>query len=69
MTRDQKLALIYRHEHKDYKGKAGADKTIFRWAKFGGGIIALTEMTDTEIAERLPRALRKETERQAKNKV
>lgn len=65
LTRDQKLALIYRHTHKDYKGTIHGCKTIMV-CRGSTTLVAMTELTDAEIADRLPAAIRKEEQRLAK---
>ena len=73
LSRKQKLTLIYRHEHRDYKGRAGAqwgdhegEKTIMVNEK-GATVLTLREtLSDDQIANKLPYALKKESERLAK---
>lgn len=67
------LRLIYRWTHSDFKGRAGE-----RWAEADRGkptilvfrngttLILLENMTDEEIADRLPLALKRDAERKAK---
>lgn len=73
LTRDQKLALIYRHEHSDYKGKAGAmwgehagKKTLMVNVNGGSALVLLENLTDEQIADRLPYAMKKEQQRKEK---
>lgn len=54
MTREQKLAIVYRTTHKDYKGKIGDTKTIMVYRN-GTFLVALNDLTDAEIADRLPK--------------
>lgn len=69
MTREQKLAMIYRHTHSDFKGRAEAtelwpaDKigspTILIYRN-GTTIVLLDDLTDAEIADRLPYAIERQ---------
>lgn len=60
LSRDQALKLIYRHTHRDYKGKlADGAKSIMTIR----GIVALDDLTDAEIAAEMPYARMKEAER------
>jgi hypothetical protein len=52
MTREQKLKLVWRHTHRDYKGKLNGQGTC---------LVLLKDLTDTEIEERIPRALKETT--------
>ncbi|MBU9576673.1 hypothetical protein [Burkholderia multivorans] len=73
LSRDQKLTLIYRHTHRDYKGKAGAvwgsehvGKRTLVVNRAGASILVLLEnLSDAEISDRLPYALKKEANRLA----
>lgn len=68
LSRKQKLDLIYRHTHRDYKGKAGpawgehAGKRAIMIGTPNGGnaLIALDLLTDKQIAAKLPYALRRQ---------
>lgn len=62
LTRADKLALIYRHTHRDYRGKLDGHKSILVYRN-GTALVLLDHLTDAEIAEMLPYALKKETER------
>lgn len=55
------LKLIYRHTHQDYKGMREGVKEILTLR----GLVALDELTESEVADRLPQALKKEIQRQA----
>jgi hypothetical protein len=60
LSRDQALKLIYRHTHRDYKSKlADGSKSILTIR----GIVALDDLTEAEISDRLPLARNKEAER------
>lgn len=66
LTKAQKLALIYRHTHKDFKGNRpdfGKSVLVFR---DGTCLVPLDQLTDEEIADKLPGALKKEEARLAK---
>ncbi|WP_175816980.1 hypothetical protein [Burkholderia diffusa] len=73
LSRKQKLAVIYRHTHRDYKGPAGpawgehaGEKTLMV-NENGASVLTLLEtMSDAQIADKLPYALKKEAERRAK---
>ena len=66
LTRAQQLALIYRHTHADFKGKnADMGKTILV-SRNGTTLVSLEHLTDAEIADKLPSALRQEEKRLAK---
>ncbi len=60
MDRKQKLALVWKGMHKDYKGKIDGEKTVLVYRN-GTTLIRLDDMTDKEINDRLPKELR-ETE-------
>ncbi|MGT2457653.1 hypothetical protein ACU4GI_32645 [Cupriavidus basilensis] len=72
LTREQKLTLIYRHTHADYKGKAGerwgedAGKRTIVVNRGGSTLSLLDHLTDAEIADALPSAQRMEAKRLAK---
>ena len=53
------LKLIYRHTHRDFKGQRDGTKEILT----PRGLVALDDLTEYEVAERLPSALKKEAER------
>lgn len=59
------LKLIYRHTHKDYKGKIDGKPSIL---VFRGGtcLVMLDDLTDAEIADKLPSAQRMEAKRKEK---
>jgi hypothetical protein len=73
LTRDQKLTLIYRHEHSDFKGIAGerwgehaGKKSIMVNEKGATVLVLLENLTDEQIADKLPYALHKEQQRKEK---
>lgn len=59
------LKLIYRHTHKDYKGKFPDGTKTILVCRGGTCLVALDDLTDTEIADRLPSAQRMEAKRLA----
>lgn len=64
LTRDQKLKLIWRHTHRDFKS-SNIPRTLLvnrGGAKIG---VRLEALTDAEIAQKLPHAMRKEKARTA----
>lgn len=72
LTRDQKLTLIYRHEHRDFKGIAGerwgehAGKKTIMVNDGGTALVLLENLTDAQIVDKLPYALHKEQQRKEK---
>jgi hypothetical protein len=67
MTRAQQLRLIWRHTHRDLKGRINGkgNKYIVFCRADGPHLVELPEITDQEIAQRMPYALRKEAQRRA----
>jgi hypothetical protein len=63
MTRDQQLALIYRHTSRDYRGKLNGEKTILVNINGATCLVKLDELTDDEIARKLPYALQQEAKK------
>ena len=62
------LALIYRHTHRDYKGNYGGVKSIMVCRGGASCVVPLDGLTEAEVADRLPSAMKKESERlEAKN--
>lgn len=71
LTRAQKLDLIYQHTHPDYRGIAGerwgslaGKRTILIGSERGSALVLLEELNDTDLAAKLPYALRCEARRQ-----
>lgn len=62
LSRAQQLRLIYRHTFRDYKGRTNGVQSILvnRGATC---LVPLEQLTDAEIADRLPYAMKKEAER------
>lgn len=58
MTREQKLALIWRYTHKDFRGKFGGRNSVLALRIGGTCLVPLEELTDTEIEDRLPYAVK-----------
>lgn len=65
--RKNELALIWRHTHRDFKGK-GADgiKRVLVLRPGGTTSVPLNALTDAEVADKLGYAKHKEEERLAK---
>ncbi len=55
MTKDQKLAAIWKATHADYKGVHNGEKSILVLRSGGTTIVPLSELTDAEIERHLPR--------------
>jgi len=70
MTRNEKLTLIYRHTHKDFKGHwLDRTRNIMTLRTGGSHLVSLTDLTDAEIEDKLPYAIRQEEKRIAKKAV
>lgn len=54
ITRKRKLDAVYRHTHSDYKGEINGVRTIMVYRN-GSTLVALDDLTDKEINERLPK--------------
>lgn len=58
MTREQKLAAIWRTTHRDFKGTLpDGTKTILVYRN-GTTLVGLNNLTDAEIEDRLPKQKR-----------
>lgn len=57
MTRDQKLMIVWKHTHPDYKGMLEGQRSIMVYRQ-GTCLVLLKDLTDTEIEERMPRSLK-----------
>jgi hypothetical protein len=55
VTRDQKLKLVWRETHRDYKGMLNGERSIMVYRQ-GTCLVLLKDLTDEEIEARLPRA-------------
>lgn len=62
MTREQQLQLIYRHTHRDYKGRVSGVPSILV-LRGSTMLFPLSDLTDEEIASRLPYAQHQEAKR------
>lgn len=63
LTKEQKLALIWRHTHKDYKGNTpGLGKTVLVFRQ-GTCLAPLDQLTDDEVGGFMPLVLAKEEQR------
>lgn len=60
MERKQQLTLIYRHTHRDFKGRLNGERNILVLREGGTHLVPLVCLTDAEIAEKLPYAMKKE---------
>jgi hypothetical protein len=65
LTKEQKLQLIYRHTHRDFKGSSEGVRTILV-LRGSTHCVSLDGLTDAEIADRLPYAISQERKRRAK---
>jgi hypothetical protein len=54
VTREQKLALVWKNTHSDFKGTHEGVKTIMVYRQ-GTRLVPLDNLTDAEIADRLPK--------------
>lgn len=54
MSRNEKLRLIWRSTHRDFKGTIDGMKTILVYRN-GTCLVALDDLTDEEIAKLLPK--------------
>lgn len=57
MTREQKLKLVWKHTHRDYKGMLEGQRSIMVYRQ-GTCLVLLKDLTDAEIEERIPRTLK-----------
>jgi hypothetical protein len=57
VTREQKLKLVWKHTHRDYKGMLEGQRSIMVYRQ-GTCLVLLKDLTDAEIDERIPRALK-----------
>jgi hypothetical protein len=64
MSRSQKLALIWKHTHRDYRGKINGERAILVFRSGNGTCsVPLTALTDAEVADKLSFAERQEAKR------
>jgi hypothetical protein len=57
VTREQKLKLVWKHTHRDYKGMLEGQRSIMVYRQ-GTCLVLLKDLTDAEMDERIPRALK-----------
>jgi hypothetical protein len=58
LTRDQKLELVWKHTHRDFRGHNGnAERTVLIYDN-GTCLVRLADLTDAQINERLPKQSR-----------
>jgi hypothetical protein len=70
MERNEALKLIWRHTHRDFKGKlADGSKSVLTLRQGGTTLVPIDALTDAEIAEKLPYAQHCEAKRQAAKAV
>lgn len=62
------LTLIYRHTHRDYKGNAGGVRSIMVHRGGASCVVPLDGLTEAEVANLLPYAMKKEAQRLAEKK-
>ena len=68
-SRKMALALIYRHTHRDYKGRLPDGTRTAMVCRGTTCLVSLDQLTDPEIADRLPYAQKKEAQRLAARQV
>lgn len=57
LTREQKLKLVWKNTHNDFRGKIDGRKTVLVYRN-GTTLVFLDSLTDEEINDRLPREFR-----------
>lgn len=67
-TRQEALATVWRHTHRDYRGTTGGVKEIMILRDNVTTVVSIDSLTDTEIECKLIASMRKEVERRAKKK-
>ena len=55
--RDKKLASVWKHKHRDYKGRINGVRYVMVYRN-GTMSVPLTDLTDAEIEDSLPAAAR-----------
>lgn len=55
--RDKKLDAVWKHTHRDYKGKLNGERSIMVYRN-GTCLVLLKDLTDAEIEGKLPAAVR-----------
>ena len=62
-TREHYLKLIWRHTHRDYRGKIDGEKAILVLREGGTHAVKLTDLTEAEFRDKAAYALKKEDAR------
>lgn len=57
LTREQKLKLVWKNTHNDFRGKIDGRKTVLVYRN-GTTLVFLDNLTDEEINDKLPREFR-----------
>lgn len=55
--RDKKLDAVWKHKHRDYKGRINGTRCVLIYRN-GTTSVPLTDLTDAEIEDNLPAAVR-----------
>lgn len=66
-TRREKLRLIHRWTHRDFKGRVGGIQSLLLNRQGATQLVPLDELTDAEIDERLPLAIARQARFEARN--
>lgn len=57
LTREQKLKMVWKNTHSDFRGKIDGRKTVLVYRN-GTTLVFLDNLTDEEINDKLPREFR-----------
>jgi len=57
--RDKKLAAVWKHKHRDYKGRIDGVRYVMVYRN-GTMSVPLTDLTDAEIEDALPKAVKEQ---------
>jgi hypothetical protein len=61
MTREQKQKLVWKHTHRDYRGKLNGERAIL--VSYEGDTCPVTNsLTDEQLESRIPRAPKEKTQ-------
>jgi hypothetical protein len=60
MTKQEQLTIIYRHTHRDYKGKVNGERAILINENGATVLCPLSALTDKQIARTFPYCYRRE---------
>lgn len=60
MSRTEALRLIWKHTHRDYRGKVNGVKSVLVLRTGGTHLVPLDALTDAEVADKLAYAERRE---------